>query len=111
MAITKSEHEDWQHVPVEDRLRRTPVIASQPWFLYSVLKITMSFPYCQNRRTIPSCLVLHNLLAPGVMYFTSLVIFPSGENLLNSVCCPGSVLHNQRLNASNPAREVEGWLP
>ena len=56
--------------------------------------------------TVPSCFSLQHLSLPGVMYFTSLVRFPSGVDPRMSVRRPGIELDNggANLDATNAAR-------
>ena len=68
-----------------------------------MLAITVSVPRGQTteeRRTAPPCFSLQLLSLPGVMYFISLVIFPSADNPLMSVRRPGIALDNGRTKLS-----------
>ena len=78
--------------------------------------ITVSVPRGQTTKeqgVAPPCFSLQLLSLPGVMYFISLVIFPSTDNPLMSVRRPGIALDNGRtkLSGTNSAGEVGSYSP
>ena len=75
-----------------NRRPRTLLVASQPYILNSMPEISVSDQTAEEWGAAPSCFHLQPLFVPGVMYFISLVRFPSTDNPLMSVRGPGTVL-------------------